>query len=1133
MKRLFNSLLAALLVFALVLPLAVYSDYPEIKVYIHEDYLIEYRVMNSWDNAQNVNVTISNTGDDSIIGWAVKYNAGGEITGLWNGVIYKSENENYIIKNSVYNSEIKPNESISFGYTLSGEDLIAPENIEICSHRSVKSSGFKVEMIETGNWGTGFQAEINISNLTEKSIEAWELSFDGNFAVEEIWNAKIISEEENTYKTSGLEGNTVIQPDSSVKFGMRAEKEEAIQPVIENIVLSEMLIDDNFTLDSEEERDEFDDEIYCKELSEETLITQDGDGLPYVANQLLVMADDSVSFEDMEAYAADMNAKIVGYIETINKYQIEFTDVNKEHLQKKIDEFKLNTLIENVSHNYVFELGEDSVPNDPQYALYNSENNINNSDWNLHAINVFRAWDYYDKMIPIKIGVVDSTFDENHDDLSFKKVWGKFRNMGFDFLGINGHGTHVAGIMAADFNDGVGISGICPKNELYGYTMGVKSDLATFETGLSKLIENDIKVINVSRNNLPQVDSTFLTNLKNNQLDNEFYLSWAESAEDLSLTIKVHLDEGYDFVILSAAGNKDINTVYNGWLNYIKDQRVKNHIITVSSTKNNNSNYDASENLCYGSRIDVSAPGENILSSIPGNSYDIKSGTSMAAPHVSGIAGMMYSVNPDISGTEIKEIIKGTSKLRTVKDSHGYEYGIADARLAVSTAYYHQADNPDKIVFGKLEDKNDPSNKFANVKIAVSYDGQERSIYSDDNGEFEIVIPKETETGSLKYQIDGYAASAKVEAEYLRSTAVVNVDLAPSDAPAYLSDPDYALYSALPEPEANEIYALVRVAVSGEKLWIYNCYSLYDNAEDFEKVSLGTVDYGDGTSSEIVLHDYDNPIDYEHHTYDEAGDYIVKITYTPVEGIKNSFNFYRQEGKLYPIGVKIGSDVIYDDVANYISPDTFVGAIENVKYVKFYSDYWCSDKFSFTSASFLQRIEYTASKKFTSLNGYGSYGKFSFCYALDFSNLMDLFSEITEVPRWGFKDCRALTEMSLPKCTKIEDEAFSGCYSLKSINIPNCTEISVNKSPYYTSGAFDQCRSLVMINLPVCENIGEDAFYCCNSLQKVYAPQCREVGSYAFGYCSALTDVKLSDSCIYGDNAFIGCTRLVPSPALT
>ena len=780
MKKIFNNLLVAFLAFSLLLPLTVYSDYPETKIYTHKDYLIEYRVINSWDNAQNVNVTISNTGNNSITGWAVKYNASGEITGLWNGVIYKSENENYIIKNSGYNSEIKPNESITFGYTLSGEDLTVPEDIEICSHRSVKSSGFKVEMIETGNWGTGFQAEINISNLTEKSIEAWELSFDGNLAVEEIWNAKLLSEEENTYKTAGLEGNTAIQPYSSVKFGMRAEKEEDIQPVIENIVLSEMLIDDNLTLDSEEGRDEFDNEIYCKELSDETTIAQDGDSLPYVANQLLVMADDSISFKEMKSYAAEMNAEIVGYIGAINKYQLEFADVSGEKLRERIEKFKSNPLIKNVSHNYVFEFGEDSAPDDPQYALYNSENNINNSDWNLHAINVFRAWDYYDKMIPIKIGVVDSTFDENHDDLSFKKVWGKFRNMGYDFLGINGHGTHVAGIMAADFNDGVGISGICPKNELYGYAVGVRTDLNTLETGLSKLIENDIKVINVSRNNLQQSDDAFLEKLKNGREDNEAFLSWVESAKDLSLNIEGHLADGYDFLIVSSAGNKDINTVYNSWLNYIKDQRVKNHIITVISIKDDTSSYAASENMCYGSRIDVAAPGEDILSTVPNNSYsDEYHGTSMAAPHVSGIAGMMYSVNPDISGTEIKEIIKGTSKLRTVKDSHGYEYGIADARLAVSTAYYHQADNPDKIVFGKLEDKNDPSNKFANVKIAVSYDGQERSIYSDDNGEFEIVIPKETETGSLKYQVDGYAANAKVEAEYLRSTAVVNVDLAP------------------------------------------------------------------------------------------------------------------------------------------------------------------------------------------------------------------------------------------------------------------------------------------------------------------------------------------------------------------
>lgn len=446
-------------------------------------------------------------------------------------------------------------------------------------------------MIETGNWGTGFQAEINISNLTDKLIEAWELSFDGNFAIEEIWNAKLISEEENTYKTAGLEGNTAIQPDSSVKFGIRAEKEEDIQPVIENIVFSEMLIDDNFTSDSEEERDDSDDGIYCKELSEDTPIVQKGDGLPYVANQLLVMADDSVSFEDMEAYAAGMNAEIVGYIRSINKYQLEFADIRGEKLKERIEKFKSDPLIKNVSHNYVFEIGEDSVPDDPKYALYNLENNTKSTDWNLYAINAFRAWDYYDKMIPVKIGVVDSTFDENHDDLSFKKVWGKFRNMGYDFLGINGHGTHVAGIMAAGYNDNEGIAGICPKSEVYAYSMGNSNSVFKYMSALSQLIQNDnVKVINVSMAVFPEDTSMNITDkerkikAKLNSGDEGEIRKYNQKVKKINTTLQRLINKGYDFVIVVAAGN-DGNIGYNAkYANYLSgiDGIVKCNIIVVN-----------------------------------------------------------------------------------------------------------------------------------------------------------------------------------------------------------------------------------------------------------------------------------------------------------------------------------------------------------------------------------------------------------------------------------------------------------------------------------------------------------------------------------------------------------------------
>lgn len=1261
LNRALAGFIAAIMCLTVFPNININADDENGEIFNYLGYSVEYKVVNEWEGNRNIKIKFTNTGSKPIYNWALKFDAGGEITGLWNGAVYYSIGTEYIIKNSGYNYEILPGESVEFGYTLEGNYLTAPNNFEVCAKRIEITENFDVKLVISDKWDGGFTGYIDIANNSEEPFEAWEMAFDANFEINDFWNAKL-EKIDGFYIASSKITSNPIQPHTSVQVGISASVESGEEPAILDFVMSTVKIKNYFINDGDVNGDISDDSdenvgrIFFKDISSKDDLIYDSEGNCYVKNQMLITVRSGVSFKTVSNLAFQMYGKIVGYIELTNDYQIEFIhDKSADELLREVDYISHDPIIEYASPNIVSEVEYDSFPNDPEIQP-ESDVKIDKRNWSLYSINAPGAWDKYEnceQTYPVKIGVIDKMFYKGNDELSYVKVWNNPEELKDD------HGTNVAGIIGAKFNNKKGTAGICPKSQLYGFSTSKKkiggkefTNIMGKKYALALMIGNGVKVINMSMGQTESIE---------------------EGSDIIEMFLKKLLNLGYDFVIVTSAGNQGNKTnpelfdaKNNSFFNNISPgSEVYNRIIVVGSVehktdkegvpkKDKDGNYslecEFKNSSSYGSRVDIVAPGADV--------YSIDkpfSGTSAAAPQVAGVAGLLYSIDPGLSGSEVKEIIISSANESAKKNpkrkikcdkGDGFEYPLLDAKAAVvkvlkKNGTYDPSDEDEKdeaIVYGTVTDQNDKTVSGAKIKITSS-DGElySKEETADEKGEYTFTLPfgtydikfyideepalknlycgkwftikdkkiekdedgfiqayplnvmlKDTEKTSVgvfdlnEKELSEISLSVKKDGSSEEYSAVINskgfvygepedgsytivvskagytswtitaeakdgklyaengellekISLEPvsEDAPAYLSDPDYALYSALPEPEANEIYALVRVAVSGEKLWIYNCYSLYDNAEDFEKVSLGTVDYSDGTSSEIVLHDYDNPIDYEHHTYDEAGDYIVKITYTPVEGIKNSFNFYRQESKLYPIGVKIGSDVIYDDVANYISPDTFVGAIENVKYVKFYSDYWCSDKFSFTGASFLQRIEYTASKKFASLNGYGSYGKFSFCYALDFSNLTELFSEITEVSRWGFKDCRALTEMSLPKCTKIEDEAFSGCYSLRSINIPNCKEISVNKSPYYTSGAFSQCRSLVMINLPVCESIGEDAFYGCNSLQKVYAPQCREVGPYAFGYCSALTDVKLSDSCIYGDDAFIGCTRLVPSPART
>ena len=91
---------------------------------------------------------------------ALAYRAGGEVNGLWNAV---SPKEN-IIKNAGYNYEIEPSGSVSFGYTLAGENLELPEKFEIVSKRENVTDGYEVQFDIYDDWGDGFQGADTVTN---------------------------------------------------------------------------------------------------------------------------------------------------------------------------------------------------------------------------------------------------------------------------------------------------------------------------------------------------------------------------------------------------------------------------------------------------------------------------------------------------------------------------------------------------------------------------------------------------------------------------------------------------------------------------------------------------------------------------------------------------------------------------------------------------------------------------------------------------------------------------------------------------------------------------------------------------------------------------------------------------------
>ncbi|MDE6329350.1 MAG: S8 family serine peptidase [Muribaculaceae bacterium] len=291
-----------------------------------------------------------------------------------------------------------------------------------------------------------------------------------------------------------------------------------------------------------------------------------------------------------------------------------------------------------------------------QWGLYNSQ-------YEGLDISLSQAWSYATGR-GIKVAVVDQGIDINHQDLrdniyplsydtethtSPSQVYGT-------------HGTHCAGIVAAVRNNGIQVAGVAPDAKLMSVSNRISLS-TNYEYNLANGInwawENGADVISCS------------WRCSENPL--------LEEAIDNAVTKG---REGKGCVFVKSAGNTGKAISYPG--DYSED---------VLAVANMTINGDLSSDSSYGPNLFVAAPGTNILSTIPNNQIEMKSGTSMACPHVAGLAALILERNPSLTAKEVREIIaKNTKKVGNLpydtNKAYGswnerYGYGLIDAYNAI------------------------------------------------------------------------------------------------------------------------------------------------------------------------------------------------------------------------------------------------------------------------------------------------------------------------------------------------------------------------------------------------------------------------------------------------------------------
>lgn len=269
----------------------------------------------------------------------------------------------------------------------------------------------------------------------------------------------------------------------------------------------------------------------------------------------------------------------------------------------------------------------DFVAEDGKNHLYFTNDPLIASLYALPKLQCFDAWDLC-KGDNITVAVVDTGVDYLHPDLKDNMWEDATGNFGYDFSGdcndpmdYHGHGTHVAGTVAATGNNGTGIIGIAPKVKIMALKVFPEASDSVISAAIKYAVDNGAKVINNSWGPIYR----------------------RERNETLEQVIDYAISKGV--VVVFAAGNNNDD---------IKYYSPNNHpgVISVAATDKADTKADYSN---YGSRVTIAAPGSDILSLEwrTGN-YNYKSGTSMAAPHVAAICALMLSQDPGRTPDQVR-----------------------------------------------------------------------------------------------------------------------------------------------------------------------------------------------------------------------------------------------------------------------------------------------------------------------------------------------------------------------------------------------------------------------------------------------------------------------------------------------
>ena len=205
----------------------------------------EYITNAAWGNCVQGTLKITNTTNETIKSWKVKFDYAAEITQIWGAEIESHEGNTYVIKYPSWSKNLEAGKSAEFGFIAQYEnDKPVIEAVNFVGEEvQVSEAAAKVDFAHNGEWSYGFNAAINFKNVSGSTIDNWTMEFDYADLITNMWGAVIISHTGNHYVLSNQGYNADIRNNESITIGFSGIPDAAAEystAVIENVKVTTM-----------------------------------------------------------------------------------------------------------------------------------------------------------------------------------------------------------------------------------------------------------------------------------------------------------------------------------------------------------------------------------------------------------------------------------------------------------------------------------------------------------------------------------------------------------------------------------------------------------------------------------------------------------------------------------------------------------------------------------------------------------------------------------------------------------------------------------------------------------------------------------------------------------------------------